>query len=201
MQNSTDNDQRAMQAVRQLESLYTGWMLCFCLVMTFILFASIKFSGLGIWMNALPLIYGSLGAGISACLAILASFYVSGFAVSRWSDAIIPQSDKRSLGGLLKIYALSQFSPGRKTLIQQLTAIFRTVDHSDMEGLVSAYGSVIRQILKSKDVELVKATLKGAKASGDGRLAGAVSQLAQGKHAGKHSPEVREAANRCLAHL
>ena len=200
MEVKTKEEKSSLQTVWKMQALYFVWVVTFFAVMGTLLFTSTHLPGLSEWMNTLKPPYDSIVAGLGGWTLAFVSLCLTGLPMNRLSSKIILQSDKHSLGRLLRIYHLSQFSPGRKAITRKLTEVFPTVDRSNMDDLTT-YANVICRILRSKDVALVMATLEGARAFGDQRLVGAVSQLAQGKYAAKNNPEVRERAKQCLSFL
>ena len=197
----TEEEKRSIQTMRKMQALYLAWVITVFAITGSLYFAIKHFPGFMEWIDVLPRAYRSLASGLCSGTLVLISFCLTGLLTNKLSDKIVSQSDKRSLEILLHVYGMSQFSPGRKAITQKLTEIFPLLNPSDTKRLSLPVWNIVRRILRSKDVELVIATLEGARVFGDQRLVGAVSQLAQGKHAAKNNPEVRELAKQCLSFL
>lgn len=202
MKVKTKEEKRSVQIMWKVEALFLTWMLSVLAIAGTVFFVFTKFPGFVKWINTLRSPYDSLAAGLCGALPVFVSVYLTGLLMNKLSDKIVLQSDKRALRGLLRVYNMSLLSPARKAIIRKLIEIFPLVEPSDAKKMTyPLYWNIIRQILRSKDVALVMATLEGARTFGDQRLSGAVSQLAQGKYAAKNNPEVRERAKQCLSFL
>jgi len=201
MKVKTKEEKSSLQTVWKMQALQFLWIVSIFAMTGTIIAVINQLPGFMVWIDALPRLYRSLASGLCSATLVLGSIWLTGLLTKELSDRIVSQSDKRSLGGLLSVYNLSQFSPGRKAITRKLTEILPSVEPLDTKRLSLPHWNIIRRILRSKDVVLVMATLEGARAFGDQRLLGAVSQLSQGKYAAKNNPEIRERAKHCLSFL